>query len=344
MTTPSGSPFAASDSRLRKPGRLLIVRLSALGDIVHALPLAENAHRAGVAVGWVVERAYAGLLEPHPAIAAVFPTDTKRWRRTPLSLQSRTEIRRLRAALRDFRADASVDAQGLWKSALVARLAGAPIVSLGRRDRRERTSSVLVDRAVTLDAAVEHVVDQNLSLLEPLQIPVAVRAPDARYLLNVSRPDADHFASSLPRRFALLHPGASHSEKAWGEEEYAALARQLSRRSGISPVISWGPGDEIRADRLGKLLPDAARLPPLDFAGLAHVAAQAVLFVGGDTGPVHLADAVGTPTLALFSPSARRNLPARNRPYGGASMSYDQASEIEAVVTMAISAARCPPP
>ncbi|MEP6800999.1 MAG: lipopolysaccharide heptosyltransferase I [Acidobacteriota bacterium] len=320
------------------------MRLSALGDIVHALPLAENAHRAGVAIGWVVERAYAGLLEPHPAIETVFPVDTRRWRRTPLSLRSRTEIRRLRAALRDFRADAAVDAQGLWKSALVARLSGAPVVSLGSRDRRERASSVLVDRAVALDPSVEHVVDQNLALLGPLNIPVAVRAPDARYLLSVPREDADRFASSLPRPFALFHPGASRAEKAWGEEEYAALARQLSRRAGISPVISWGPGDEVRASRLGELLPDAARLPPLDFAGLAHVAARAALFVGGDTGPVHLADALGTPTLALFSPSSRRNLPARNRPYGGASMSYDQASEIEAVVTMAISAARCPPP
>ena len=297
-----------------------------------------------MAVGWVVERAYASLLEPHPAIAAVFPADTRQWRRKPLSLRSRTEIRRLRADLRDFRADAVVDAQGLWKSALLARLAGAPIVSLGARDRRERTSSVLVDRAVTLDPALEHVVDQNLSLLEPLHIPVAVRAPNARYLLDVARDEADRFASSLPRPFALFHPGASRAEKAWGEEKYAALARRLSESSGISPVISWGPGDEIRADRLGKLLPDAARLPHLDFAGLAHVVAQAALFIGGDTGPVHLADAIGTPTLALFSKSTSRNMPARNRPYSGASMSYDQASEIEAVVTMAMSAARCPPP
>ncbi len=324
------------------PRRILIVRLSALGDIIHALPLAENAHRAGVSVGWVVERAYAGLLEPHPGISAVFPAETKKWRRAPLSVQSRTEIRRLRAALRGFSAESVVDAQGLWKSALVARLAGAPIVSLAAGDRRERTSSILVDRPVSLDPAVEHVVDQNLSLLAPLGIPVAARAPDARYLLAVPREEADRFVSSLPSPFALIHPGASRAEKSWGEEEYAGLARRLLDRAGISPVISWGPGDEVRAGRLASLLPQAARLPPLDFAGLAHVAARAALFVGGDTGPVHLADALGTPTLALFSPSSRRNIPARNRPYGGAWLSYDQASEIDAVVTMAMSAARCP--
>lgn len=338
---PVSRPLAAtSDSGLVKPGRLLIVRLSAMGDIVHALPLAENAHRAGVAVGWVVERGYAGLLESHPAISAVFSADTRSWRRTPLSLQSRGEIRRLRGELRSFAADAVIDAQGLWKSALLARLAGAPVVSLGARDRRERTSSLLVDRPVALDPAVEHVVDQNLALLDPLQIPVAVRAPDARHLLEVPREDADKFASRLPKPFALFHPGATRAEKAWGEKEHAALAHRLAERSGISPVISWGPGDEARASRLARLLPKAARLPLLDFAGLAHVMALAALFVGGDTGPMHLADALGTPTLALFSPSSSRNVPARNRPYGGTWLSYDQASEIEAVVTKAIAAAR----
>ncbi len=315
-----------------------------MGDIVHALPLAENAHRAGVSVGWVVEGAYAGLLESNPAVSAVFPADTRRWRRAPVSARSRGEIRRLRGALRSFEADAVIDAQGLWKSALLARLAGAPVVSLGAGDRRERTSSLLVDRSVALDPGVEHVVDQNLSLLAPLRIPATVRAPDARYLLSVVREAADRFASGLPRPFALFHPGASRMEKAWGETEYATLARRLSERAGISPVISWGPGDETRAGRLTRLLPEAARLPLLDFAGLAHVAAHAALFVGGDTGPVHLADALGTPTLALFSPSSRRNVPARNRPYGGTWLSYDQASEIEAVVTKAIGAARCAAP
>ncbi|MCA1611776.1 MAG: lipopolysaccharide heptosyltransferase I [Acidobacteria bacterium] len=326
------------------PSRLVIVRLSSMGDIVHALPLAENAHRAGISVGWVVEKTYAGLLESNPAISAVFPADTRRWRRAPLSARSRGEIRRLRGAFRSFGADAVIDAQGLWKSALLARLAGAPVVSLGAADRRERTSSLLVDRPVALDPGVEHVVDQNLSLLGPLHIPAAVRAPDARYLLSVAREDADRLASGLQRPFALFHPGATRTEKAWGEAEYASLALELSERAGLFPVISWGPGDETRAGRLAKLLPDAPRLPLLDFAGLAHVAAHAALFVGGDTGPVHLADALGTPTLALFSPSSRRNIPARNRPYNGTWLSYDQASEIEAVVTKAISAARCAAP
>ncbi|MEO8430337.1 MAG: lipopolysaccharide heptosyltransferase I [Acidobacteriota bacterium] len=321
--------------------RLLIVRLSAVGDIIHALPLAENAGRAGAEVGWVVERAYAGLLEGNPAIARIFPADTRRWRRTPLSAQSRLEIRRLRASLREFRADATIDAQGLWKSALLARLAGAPVVSLGARDRRERTSSLLVDRPVALESGTPHVVDQNLALLGPLSIPVTSPAPDARYLLAAPRAEADRFAAGLPHPFALFHPGASRADKAWGEESYAALATGLEERAGLFPAVSWGPGDEARAARLVELIPGAARIPQLDFAGLAHVAARAALFVGGDTGPVHLADALGVPTLALFAPSAsKRNVPARNRPYGGAWLRYDQATAVETVLTKAIEAAR----
>jgi lipopolysaccharide heptosyltransferase I len=309
-----------------------------MGDIVHALPLAENARRAGVEVGWVTERTYGPLLEGNPAIGRLFLADTKRWRRSPLSPSSRREIRRLRAELLAFAPDATLDVQGLWKSALVARLARAPVVSLGARDRREQSSSILVDHAVRLGDASAHVVDQNLELLAPLSIPVVARAPDASYLLAAPRPEADAFASSLPRPFAMLHPGSSHSRKSWGEERFAALARRLSERGGLTTVISWGPGDEVRAARLAGLTPGSIRIPLLDFAGLAHVISRAALFVGGDTGPVHLADALGVPTVALFSPAATRNVPERNRPYRGVGLRYDP-DGVDRIVAAALEAA-----
>ena len=301
------------------PRRLLVVRLSAMGDIVHALPIAENARRAGVEVGWVAERAYGGLLEGNLAVSRLFLADTRAWRRSPLSKASRAGIRRLRSELRDFAPDATVDVQGLWKSAVVARLAGAPVVRLA--------------------PAVSHVVDQNLSLLGPLGIPVREPAPDARYLLRFPRPAATSFSDAMGSAFALLHPGASRAEKSWGEEQFAALARGLSARAGISAAISWGPGDEERVERLARLIPGVPRIPPLDFAGLAHVMARCAVFVAGDTGPVHLADALGVPTVALFSPGARRNVPTRNRPYRGAWLRYDPDTDLETVVSKAIEAA-----
>jgi len=317
--------------------RILIVRLSALGDIIHTLPLALNAKLEGATVGWVTESRYAALLEGNPSIERVFLADTRRWRRSPIGSAPVRAIAALRRALREFAPDVTLDPQGLWKSALLARLAGAPVVSFSAKSRREPSSSVLVGTGVDPAPKVEHVVDQNLSLLQPLDIPIRRRAPDARYLLDGDNPSAGVFLRTLPGPFALYHPGAASSEKAWGEQNYAELARRLHRHPGLYPVISWGPGDEARVDRLAGLLPESAKIPPLDFRGLAHVMARARLFAAGDTGPVHLADALGVPALALFGPDAhRRNVPARNRPYRGVALGYDQTASVEEVARKAM--------
>lgn len=312
--------------------RILIVRLSAMGDIVHSLPLAENARRAGVEVGWLVESSYQALLSGNPAVARLFVASTKRWRRHPFAARSRQEIRDLAAALRRFDPDFAIDAQGLWKSALLAGLVKAPRVGLAARDRREAISAALIDRPVHLTKQAVHVVDQNLLLLQPVGVPVEVRAPDARYLLAKESPDADAFLARQPRPFAIYHPGAAKAEKTWGEESFAALARRLEKTRGVHAVISWGPGDESRRDRLAALLPNASPVPSVDLASLARIIDASSIFVAGDTGPVHLADALGKPALALFGPrSGRRNVPERNKPYRGWAIRVGEAGTVDDV-------------
>lgn len=312
--------------------RVLIVRLSALGDIIHTLPVAWNARMGGATVGWLTERRYHGLLEGNPSVERLFFADTRRWRRNPVAPSTWSAIRDLGRALKEFAPDATLDPQGLWKSALLARLAGAPVVSFSAAARREPSSAILVSTGVDLAPGAEHVVDQNLSLLAPLGLTATRRAPDARYLLSPEDAPASAFLRALPAPFALYHPGAARSEKAWGEERYAELASRLYEDLRLHPAISWGPGDEPRVARLSDRLPHAAKIPLLGFRGLAQVMKRASLFVAGDTGPVHLADALGVPALALFGPEAhRRNIPARNRPYRGAALGYDQAASIEAV-------------
>jgi len=321
--------------------RLLIVRLSSMGDIIHALPLAANARAGGATVAWLTDRPYAGLLEGNPSLTGVFLADTRRWRRNPFSPANWREAARLRRALRDFAPDATVDVQGLWKSAVLARMAGAPVVSFSAAARREPSSALLVTTGVGLPRNAVHVVDQNAGLLAPLGLPAAGTAPDARYLLAGESPAASAYLATLRAPFALLHPGASRAGKTWPIEKYADLAARLERDPGLSPVISWGPGDEDRAALLSSLLPKAPRIPPLDFRGLAHVIARARLFVAADTGPVHLADALGVPALALFGPDAhRRNVPERNGPYRGAAMGYDQAASVETVARKALDLVR----
>lgn len=290
--------------------KLLIVRLSALGDAIHTLPLAENAARSGAEVGWVIEPALAGLLEGNPHVARVLLADTRGWRRRPLLAETRRGVASLRAACRAFAPDLVLDVQGLFKSAVIARLAGAPVAGFAFGARREPLSAALCRVRVTPGPGARHVVDRNLALLSAAGIRTAVRAPDARYLLAAPRPEAEAFVAALPARYAVLHPGAARADKTWGEERFARLAAALAER-GVVPVVSWGPGDEARAEGLTGLAAGARRAPRLDLPGLARLCARARLFVGGDTGPLHLADAVGTPTLALFGPTD----PERNGPY-----------------------------
>ncbi len=317
--------------------RLLIVRLSAMGDIVHTLPLAANAAKAGAEVAWLVESTFAPLLQGNPAIARLFVADTHQWRGNPLRAATLRGLRALGAELRAFDADAVIEAHGLWKSALLARLAGAPVLGLTWLQRRELGSAFLVDRPVRVGVGDVHVVDQNLRLLEAAGVPVVERAPDARYLLSRENAAASSFLARVPRPFALYHPGAARPEKAWGEARYADLARRLRRARGIAPVISWGPGDEERRDRMSADVPEAGVIPPLDFAGLARVIDACDLFVAGDTGPAHLADALGRPTLALFGPASRsRNNPRRNGPYRGRAMRYDETTAVALVEAEAV--------
>jgi heptosyltransferase-1 len=209
-------------------------------------------------------------------------------------------------------------------------------VGFAARDRRESTSAALIDRPVRLTKDAVHVVDQNLLLLAPLGIPIETRAPDVRYLLSRSSPDAEAFLAELSFPFAIYHPGSAKSKKTWGEKPFADLARRLEGEFGLHPVISWGPGDENRLKRLASLLPHAARLPRLDLPSLARVIARCTIFVAGDTGPVHLADALGVPALALFGPhSGRRNVPERNRPYRGWAIRLENGDDVEGVAAQA---------
>jgi len=289
---------------------VLVVRLSAMGDVVHALPLAANLSRAGHRVGWIVERPFAPLLEGHPGIESIFVVDTNRWRRHPFASATWRALARVRAELSDFAADVSLDPQANEKSLWVSRLTRAPRIVLDDRSTRASWTRKYSWIRVDASSAASHVVDKNLALLSPLAVPVVERRPDARHLLSQSGKMADVFLSSVVDKFALYHPGAGWPDKCWGEDRFAALAHEVSLRMGIDPVISWGPGDEDRAWRLAESL-KAPRIPSVGFADLARIIAECRFFAAGDTGPLHLADALGVPTLALFGPTD----PSRSGPY-----------------------------
>lgn len=287
--------------------KVLIVRLSAMGDILHALPLAANSARAGHRVAWVVERPFASLLRGHLGIDPLIVTDTKRIRRMSSGLSG---LRDLRAELARFGADVVLDPQGNEKSFWVSRLAGAPRIVLDdtrfRRNWTRRFSALRVEPP----AAALHVSEKILALLGAIRVPVAEGAPDASYLLKTRDDAAEDFLATVPRPFALYHPGAGWENKSWGEERFAELSREVQSRFGIHPVVSWGPGDDRRSEDLARKA-RAPRIPPVDFPGLARIISGASFFAGGDTGPLHLADALGVATVGLFGPTD----PVRTGPF-----------------------------
>jgi heptosyltransferase I len=288
----------------------LVVRLSAMGDVIHSLPLASNLARAGHRVSWLIEDRFARLLVGNPHIARVHIAATKRWRRHPWSAVTRREVGALAQELRAERYDSVLDPMGNWKSCWAGSLPRSRTFVLDDRSIRFELCRWFAHVRVTPRPDAIHVVDKNLALLDAIGVSVADPRPDASYLPTGATAASTKFLARRRRPFALYHPGAGRQKKSWGLDRFADAARRIERDLDLTPVVSWGPGDETLAGALARDL--HAPMPPLfDFPDLAALIARCSLFVGGDTGPLHLADALGIPTVALFGPTD----PRRSGPY-----------------------------
>jgi lipopolysaccharide heptosyltransferase I len=277
--------------------RVLIVRLSAIGDVVHTLPVLAALKSAGHEVSWLVEPAGRGLLTDHPLLEATIVAPSAR----------RFRVSGARATLRALRRtefDVALDLQGLFKSASWARLSGARrVIGHERQKRREPLSALLLHETMPVPTEAVHVIDKNLSLLRSLGI-------DALGTREFPLPAAKlPDVSSEP--LAVLNPAGGWPGKLWPAESYGALARRLRER-GLLPLVTWGPGERPLAERVVESSEGAAVVAApttlLEFAALAQ---RARLVVAADTGPLHLACAVRAPVVALFGPTD----PARNGPF-----------------------------
>jgi lipopolysaccharide heptosyltransferase I len=291
--------------------KALVVRLSSIGDVVHTLPALAALHGHGWETGWIVEAPARPLLEGHALLSQVASAPDARAFRWPAAAET---LRSLRA----LRYDVALDFQGLWKSAAWARLSGARrVIGYRRPWRREPSSALLVGKRVGLSPGVVHVIDKNLALLRALGIeavgsrdfPLPGSDAAARRVAAALMPLVD---GPLPSPgLVLLNPGGGWASKLWPAQSFGELARGL-RDHGLVSVVTWGPGEEALAERVVTASGGAARkafaTTLLDYVELAR---QARLVVAADTGPLHLACAVGTPVVALFGPTD----PARNGPF-----------------------------
>ncbi|MCS6815995.1 MAG: lipopolysaccharide heptosyltransferase I [Blastocatellia bacterium] len=295
---------------------ILIVKLSALGDIIHTLPALARLRRAfpQARIFWVVERTMAQLLRDHPMLEGVIEVDTRKWRKHWLARATWGELRDALTHLRRHRYDLGFDFQGLMKSGLVLWLSGAERrIGFESAALKERASRLFLTEQVAVPTDA-HVIEQNLTLVRYVaggsddrssyEFPLWISERDRRTV-------EEHLEALGLRDFALLNPGAGWAAKRWPPERYGAVADFLWERYGWISLVSFGPSEEAlaqavaRASRWKKAVPFPCTLPQL-----AVLADRARLFLGGDTGPLHLAAARGTPIVALYGPtSARRNGP-----------------------------------
>jgi lipopolysaccharide heptosyltransferase I len=307
-----------------EPTAVALVKLSSLGDVVHALPVAEALADAfpRARLVWLVERREAALLRDHPALEEVIDVDTRAWRsaRTPGQLLAVGRgVGALRRRLRARRFDVAIDLQGLVKSGAVTLATGAPLrIGFAAGWSRERLNALFSNERVTPPPEARHVVDQYLSLLAPLG--VCVRPGAARFRLPTRAAAeariGDFFVGvglKPHHRLVVLNPGAGRPNKRWPVTHFRALAERLCHEAGVQVLVLWGPSEREAARAIAEIAPPRPALaPPTDLDELLSVARRAAVMVAGDTGPLHLAAAVGTPCVGLYGPTS----PARNGPYG----------------------------
>jgi heptosyltransferase I len=273
--------------------RLLIVKTSSMGDVVHALPAVSDILRQhpGAQIDWLVEAPFAAIPQMHPGVRRVLPMNWRKWRRQLLSPATWRAMGQLRGQLREGRYEGVLDLQGLVKSALWARQAGAPVLGYDGSSAREPAAAWLYRHTATVARDLQAV--QRCRLLAAAHLGGAASGPPD-FGLQAPAP------TWTPRAaYAVLIPNASRPEKLWPERHWAVVGRRLQEK-GWMPVVLWGRNEEqTLAERIAASC--EGDVPPFLRVGeMAAVLAGAQHVVGLDTGFTHLAAALGRPTLGIY--------------------------------------------
>ena len=303
--------------------RLLIVRLGSMGDVIHSLPAATLLRRAfpTATLGWMIEERWAELLcapdtpragmrcPGRPLLDAVHGVNTLAWRSALFSDETWKEAA---AAWREMRGDKyqlAIDFQGTVRTALMSRCTGAEAFA-GFERPREHAAGVFY--TYTVEAGGTHVVEQNAALAAAIS-GVPAEVPEIEFPIYPAA--EEHCERRLPqlgaRPFVVLNPGAGWEGKQWPPERYGEVAQGL-QALGLHSLVNFGPGEESLARAVETASNGAATALSCSVSELIAFTRRAQLFIGGDTGPMHLAAALRVPVVALFGPTS----PARNGPFG----------------------------
>ncbi len=276
--------------------RILLVKTSSLGDVIHNLPVASDLRRQfpEAIIDWCVEESFADIPRLHPAIADVIPVSIRRWRKSLFCAATWSQIREFRKRLGQTNYDVVLDTQGLIKSGLITFFARGRCCGYAAEVAREPLASYFYDKTFVIPPNA-HAVERNRWLSAaafgyPVDLPLdyGIAAPDL----------------ALPwlkaERHAVLLTATSRDDKLWSEDHWIAVARHLVDRGTIPVLPSGNPAERQRAERIGAGAPGSVVAPPLTLKELASLIGHAKLAVGVDTGLVHLATALNVPTIALY--------------------------------------------
>lgn len=278
--------------------RVLIIKTSSLGDVIHALPALTDAAHAipGIRFDWVVEEGFAEIPSWHPAVDQVIPVAIRRWRKNVWQTIKSGEWKAFKQRVRERKYDLVIDAQGLVKSAWLTRYVKAPVAGLDRYSAREGLASRFYDRRLSV-AVGQHAVERVRQLFA---MALAYDLPEGigNYGLDLERLQLPPAAPYV----VFLH-GTTWATKHWPEAYWRELAERLGR-SRLQVCLPWGnQAEKDRAERIAQGLNNCQVLPRLNLAGVARVLAAAKACVAVDTGLGHLAAALDVPTISLFGPT-----------------------------------------
>lgn len=276
--------------------RVLIVKTSSMGDVIHTFPAVTDAltARADLSLDWCVEEPFAGLVALHPGIGHIHKVALRSWRKTALSSETRSAVDNVKRDMRERRYDLVIDAQGLLKSVFLARMAGAPIAGFDRQSVRESLSALFYRHRFSVARDLHAITRTRLLFGAALGY-----EPDLDRLDNGIVAPVAQTPRYGDRTVFLLH-GTSWESKKWPVESWIAVAGALATR-GLTPVTTWSnPAERAVAQAIAQAVPQSAVIDRSPLATIAAEIGRATLVIGADTGLTHLASAFGLPTIAIF--------------------------------------------
>ncbi|MGI6852004.1 lipopolysaccharide heptosyltransferase I [Mesorhizobium sp. 1B3] len=276
--------------------RVLIVKTSSMGDVIHTFPAVTDAltARADLSLDWCVEEPFAGLVALHPGIGHIHKVALRSWRKSALSSETRSAVDNVKRDMRERRYDLVIDAQGLLKSVFLARMAGAPIAGFDRQSVRESLSALFYRHRFSVARDLHAITRTRLLFGAALGY-----QPDLDRLDNGIVAPVAQTPRYGDRTVFLLH-GTSWESKKWPVESWIAVARALATR-GLTPVTTWSnPAERAVAQAIAQAVPQSAVIDRSPLATIAAEIGRATLVIGADTGLTHLASAFGLPTIAIF--------------------------------------------